>query len=247
MSSRWSPAQILLGIFSVSVVLATILGLALGFDVLVTPPTIADTLDLPSRLIALQPFRVAQWPFDAVATLLFGFGFGALALAAGSIASLADRDRRADILRSSILLSGFLGVAAALLYLGGTQVTIALQYCDCGFKAEETISQFWALSILQGATDWLNYGAITFGAIGVALAAIVLGGRGLPPLWSWISWTSAGLLLLSIVLHEFSDTPAGDIVLAVASGVLLPAWALMLAARLGEADSPQSATDLPPV
>jgi len=247
MSSRWSPAQILLGIFSACLVLATILGLALGFDLLVTPPDIGDTIDFPSRLIALQPFRVAQWPFDALATLLFVFGFGALALAAGSIASLAARDRRADILRSSILLSGFLGVAAGLLYLGGTQVTIALQYCDCGFKAEETISQFWALSILQGATDWLTYGAVTFGAIGVALAAIVLGKRGPSPLWSWISWGSAALLLLSIALHEFSDTQAGDIVLAVASGVLLPAWALILAARLGEADSPQSAADQPPV
>jgi hypothetical protein len=81
----------------------------------------------------------------------------------------------------------------------------------------------------------------------VALAAIVLGKRGPSPLWSWISWGSAALLLLSIALHEFSDTPAGDIVLAVASGVLLPAWALILAARLGEADSPQSAADQPPV
>jgi hypothetical protein len=245
MSSRWSPVQILLGIFSVCLVLATILSLALGFDLLVTPPDIADTLDFPSRLNELQPFRVAQWPYDALATLLSVVGFGALALAAGSIASLADRDGRADILRSSILLSGLLGVAAGLLYLGGTQVTIALQYCDCGFKAEETISQFWALSVLQGATDWLNYGAVTFGAFGVALAAVVLGKRGLSPLWSWISWGSAAVLLLSVVLHEFSDSPAGDIVLAVASGVLLPAWALMLAAHVGEERSRQSAAGRP--
>lgn len=169
MSSRWSVARILLWIFATSLVLATILALALGFDLLVAPPDIAETLDFPSRLLEIQPFRVAQWPHDAIATLLFVIGFGALALVAGSIASLADADRRRDILRSAILISGLFGMAAGLLYLGGTRVTIAMQYCDCGFKTEETISQFWALSILQGATDWLNYGAVAFGAIAAAL------------------------------------------------------------------------------
>jgi hypothetical protein len=34
---------------------------------------------------------------------------------------------------------------------------------------------------------------------------------------------------LGILLHEFSDTPAGDLAVAIASGLLLPSWALMLA------------------
>lgn len=236
MSSRWSAEQILLGIFAACLVLGTIVALGLGFDLLVAPPVIDESLDFPSRLNELQPFRVALWPYDALSTVLFVVGFGALALVSGSIASLADRDRRAGILRSSIFTSGLLGVAAGLVYLGGTQVTIALQYCDCGFRAEETISQFWALSILQGASDWLSYGAVAFGAIGVALSAVILGRGLLPSSWTWISWASAGLLVLSIALHELSDPPAGDIVLAVASGLLLPAWALMLAARFGVTD-----------
>ena len=207
------------------------MALALGFDLLVQQPDIPETLDLPSRLEAIHPFHVAQWPFDAASTLLYVVAFGALLLAAGSIAALAGADGRADILKSAIVASGLLGVASGLLYFGATQVTIALQYCDCGFKTEEVISQFWAITIVQGATDWLSYGAVVFGAIAAALSALVLGDRGLPPIWRWISWSAAVLLILSIVLNEFSDTPAGDIAVAVATGILLPAWAIILAMR----------------
>ena len=236
MRYRWSIVQTLLGIFATCFLLATILALALGFDLLVPTPDIAATLDFPSRLQALQPFREAQWPFDAVSTSLFVVGFGALALMAGPIGSLAGADRRAGVLKSAILASGLLGVTAGLLYVGATQVTIALQYCDCGFKAEESISQFWAIAIVQGATNWLGYGAVGFGAIGVALSALVLGDRGVPQMWRWISWSAAGLLILSIALHEVSDTPAGDLVAAVASGILLPAWAVILAMRSDQSE-----------
>lgn len=49
-----------------------------GFDLLVRPPDIAETLDFPGRLEAFQPFRQAVWPIDVVSTLLFVGGFGAL-------------------------------------------------------------------------------------------------------------------------------------------------------------------------
>lgn len=231
MPNRWSIAQTLLAVFAACLVLATILAVALGFELLVPPPDLAETLDLPSRLLALQPHRVDAWPIDAVSTLLFVIGFGALALAAGPIASLAGGDRRGELLRSSILASGLLGVASGLLYIGATQVTIVLQYCDCGFKTEETISQFWAITIVQGATNWLSYGAIAFGAIGVATSALVFGSRGLSQLWRWTSWTAVALLILSVILHETSDTPAGDLLAAIATGLVLPTWAIILAMR----------------
>ena len=108
---------------------------------------------------------------------------------------------------------------------------MALPYCDCGFIAEETISQFWSLSIVQGATDWLGYGAILFGAIAAGLTATMAGYRGLPRAWRWIGGSAATLLVVSVVLHELSDSPAGDLSAAVASGILLPAWAIILAMR----------------
>lgn len=230
MLSRWSMTQALLGIFATSAVIATALGLALGFDLLVTPPTIPETLDFPSRLDALEPFHRAQWPFDAALTLLYVVGFGALMLAAESIAALAAADRRAAILKTAIVASGLLAVAGGLLYIGATQVTMSVDYCDCGFKNEEVISRFWALAIVQGATNWLSYGAIAFGAAGMGVSALIFGPR-MPAIWRWIAWSGAGLLPLSVLLHEVSDTPAGDLVAALATGILLPMWAVILGMR----------------
>ena len=221
----------LLGLFAVCLAVATLIALGLGFDILVPPPDLAETLDLPGRLQAIRPFREATWPFDAASTLLFAAGFASLALAADPIVSLAGRDGRAGVLRASIVASGLLGVVAGLLYVGGTQVAMGLPYCDCGFITEETISQFWAISIVQGASNWLGYGAILFGAIAAGLSAVILGDRGLPRAWRWIGGAAAVLLVASVALHELSDSPAGDLTAAVASGILLPVWAVTLAMR----------------
>jgi hypothetical protein len=60
MPFRASIGTLLLAIFAACFLLATILALALGFDLLVPTPVIPETLDLPSRLQAIQPFHLAQ-------------------------------------------------------------------------------------------------------------------------------------------------------------------------------------------
>ena len=84
MPLRASIGGRLLAIFAASFLLATILALALGFDLLVPTPDIPETLDFPARLQAVHSFLVARWPFEALSTLLFVVGFGALVLVAGS-------------------------------------------------------------------------------------------------------------------------------------------------------------------
>lgn len=231
MTGRFSVLQTLLWVFAGGLVVATILGLGLGFDLFVRPPAIADNLDLPTRLIAIQPFREARWPFEAIATLASALGFGALALAAGPLSALAGRDRRAGVLRSAILASGVIGVAANLLYLGATKVTIDLQYCDCGFKTQEVISQFWAIQVANGATDWLNIGAVAFGIVAVSMSAVLFDRSGLPGWWRWLAAGAALFLAVGVVLPLFSDSPLGDLSTAFATGLLLPAWAIVLALR----------------
>jgi hypothetical protein len=223
-----TPITPLLWIFAVSLLVGTVLTLGLGFDLFVQPPDVPDTATFPERLQAMQPFFAARWPYDAVATLLFVIGFGALALAAGGIASLGGRHRLADVFRASMLVSGILGVVAGLLYFGATRVTIDIGYCDCGFIETELIGQFWALTIVQNATDWLSNGVIVFGALAAALSTVVLHGVGLPSWWKWIAWAAAVLLIVSIVLNELTDTPAGDIAVGLATAILLPVWAIMV-------------------
>ncbi len=132
------------------------------------------------------------------------------------------------------LLSGTLGVTAAALYIGGTQVTIAQSYCDCGFRTEELIGRFWALEIVQGATNWLGYGAIAVGAIAVLTSTVAVTHPVLSGPWRWIGVSAAAMLMISIALHEVSETSLGDLVVAVATGVLLPMWAVILALRFAD-------------
>lgn len=238
MPVRSSVLRTLLWIFAASLVIATVVRLGLGFDLFVRQPAIADTLDLPTRLQELVPFRTARWPFDAVATLAYVVAFGALALTAEPISLLAGTDRRAGVFKSALLMSGVLGVAGGLLYLGAAKVTINLAYCDCGFKTQETISQFWAINIVEGATNWLGYGAAAFGAIAVALSALLFRGRGLSEVWRWTGVAAAIMLVVGVVLNEIIDSLIGDLLTAMATGVLLPAWALILATRSNISDEP---------
>ena len=163
-----TPIMPLLWIFAISLIIATILNLGLGFDLFVEPPEIPESTLFPDRLEAIQPFHAARWTYDAAATLFFVIGFGALALAAGGVASLGGRHRLADVFRASMLVSGILGVVAGLLYYGATKVTVDLAYCDCGYIDTELIGQFWALAVVQGATSWVSNGAIVFGALAAA-------------------------------------------------------------------------------
>ena len=232
MAGRWSLTRSLLWIFAISAFVGTILGLAVGLDLVAKPPDIPDTVDLPGRLEAIRPYLEARWPLDAAANLAGIVAFGALALLADPLGSLVGTDDRAGFLRVSIIVSAILAIAGALVYVGATRVTIDQAYCDCGFKTEESISQFWAISIVHGATDWLSHGSTVFAAIALAAAGILIGRRGMPSSWRWLAGIGAVALIVGMVLSEAIDSPAGDLITAAATGIVLPAWALFLAARL---------------
>lgn len=233
-----SPSlSILLILFAACVATATVISLALGLDLLVAEPELAVSLDLPGRLQAIEPFRVARWPFDAVSTLGFVVGFAVLALAADPVAALAEDDHQAGVLRSAILATGVIGAASRLLYLGATHLIVTTTTCDCGNIAVEEISRFWAAAVVEGATDWLGYGAVAFGAFAVALSARAIRLRRLPRAWPWIAWAASLMLTAGIAIELVGEGSLGDLVLALATGLLLPVWALLLARAARQDDA----------
>ena len=237
MAARWSVTRTLLWVFAISAFIATLLGLVLGLDLVAHPPDIPSTVNLPDRLESIRPYLEARWPLDLATNLAAIVAFGAFALLADPIAALAGSDDRAGLLRISIIVSAILAIAGALLYVGATRVTIDQAYCDCGFKIQESISQFWAINIVRGATDWLSHGANVFAAIALIAGGILIGRRGMAASWRWLAWIGAIALIVGMILSETVDGPIGDLVSAAATGIILPAWALMLAARLDRLDA----------
>ena len=221
---------------------ATLLFLGLSRNVFVAEPRFPNDADLPTRLLGSIDARQASWPFDFASSLLFAVAFGAFAVL-GRLLALAGRvgDARSSVIGSTLFGGGLLGLASQLIHIGSQQVAIDQPYCDCGFKVQETISQYWGLTLIQGAESWLVNGAIVLLAIGIALAGAALTGVVRSPGWQLVSWLTALVAVIRVVLSGLElGGDLNQLLIAIVAGVLLPLWAILLAMRIGQANRMES-------
>jgi hypothetical protein len=200
-------------------------------------PQFPDSADLPTRLLGSIDARQASWPFDFVSALLFGVAFAAIALLGRLLTSVGPSgDGGSNLVGSALFGGGLLGLASQLIHIGSQQVAIDTPYCDCGFKVQETISQYWGLTLIQGAESWLINGAIVFLAIGIALASTALAVVVRSPGWRSVSWLTALVAIISVVLSGLElGGDVDQLLIAVLGGILLPLWAVLLARGIGRA------------
>jgi hypothetical protein len=146
----------LCGVIAATLIAGTVLVVGLAVNLFGAPPAIPETADLPTRLLLQKPFEQSIWPVDMAASLLYAVALGAVILLAAVLYTAVDAGRPLAVAPLAALgAGGILGAAAQLLYVGAKAPIIDIQYCDCGFKAEEVISQQWALILVQGAQSWL--------------------------------------------------------------------------------------------
>jgi hypothetical protein len=223
--------------------LATLLRLADRLNLVASPADLPASANLVDRVLGSIAYRHDVWPLFFGANILLALGFVAIALLGWLLAArigLGD-DRRA-LLLGTFAVAGLLGAAGQLILVGSVKASIDVPYCDCGFKQEEVVSQVWALMVSQSASDWLLNGALLIGAGGFVIAASMFGGAEMPDAWAWLSLGIAAVALVALVLG-FLDV-AGDVpdwLIALASGILIPAWAIWLGRRFpaaGQAAAP---------
>lgn len=213
-------------VIAVLSVLATALTLVLVLDLTGAPPNIPASADFPTRVLESQAFERSRWPIDFATGLLFTGAFGAVILLGALLSSRTGRLEIGALLGAG----GLLGVASQLTHIGAHQVAVSIGYCDCGFKAEEAISQAWALMVSDGIADWLLIAALVLFAVGMIVVARVLVQDGMPALWGTMSYGLAGVLFLGAALTILDvDGPWASLLIALGSGVLLPVWAAWLA------------------
>ena len=233
-------------ILGIALVLGTVLLVALNLNLVAKPPEFPDSATLVDRLLGSQDFRHTIWPFDLAANLLLCVGLiAAVPFVWLTSAGIDPGDPRRRFLVAMTVTGAFVGIVATLAYVGAVKVTIDTAYCDCGFKEQESISQFWALSLVSGSRDWLLDGTATLIAVGVAVAGRAFSqamGRGpaavMPVSWTLLSYLAAATLALGAVLQITGiGDPAGSLISAVATGVLLPIWSIWLARRFSTAET----------
>jgi hypothetical protein len=213
--------------------------ITLGFALNIGAPKI-DIQDLVERLIAFRADDVRIFPV-VVLQALAGLGVFLVAAILGlALRRWAPNTPARDALVLLFVIGGVLGVSANLLNIA-TANAATFGYCDCGYKTEEVIAQDYALTVGRLAANWLLIGAVTLVGLGTALAGRLLN---FSPSWRLVSYAIALLLLFAaglrlvaafVFVEAFDPFQLSDILTAIAAGILVPVWAILLARLVGSA------------
>jgi hypothetical protein len=236
-----SSLRILAAAVGLLFLVGTVFQLLDQFDVIAKPPPGLDAANLVDRRLALQPYREAIWPVFLLENGLIGLGF--LALTGVGIA-LSRRIPRAEdsgiVLLWTLVTAGLLGGVGQLILLGGVKATIDIAYCDCGFKEQEVVSQIWAQMVVENAGQFVVQVAALFAAAGLVAAARWFGRRSMPDGWALLSYLLAAVVVLTAILAFIGLDSLFDVtqwLTILVTGLLIPAWALWLAARFDEPEA----------
>jgi hypothetical protein len=227
---RWSAWAL-----TVCLVAAGILFVLVEFeliDVPGVPPGL--THDYPVRLGYFFADQRVLFPYEVAGSVLFALGFLALAAIGVGLRSLTPmRDPIGTIVATSFGFSGALLVISQLMFVGAKRVAIDPHVCQCRYAPEQLISQDRTLAMVEGIGDWLIAGALLLAAAGMlAIPALVARSGVLSRTWARASQLLAVLFLVAILGLLFEVDILFQLIAAVGSVILLPAWALWLERQL---------------
>lgn len=225
-----SPVRVLSWIVAASFILATALVYVDQFNLFAKPPDIPESTNMVDRTIALADYFHAVWPLFLWTYLLFAIGFLAVVAFAANVASRAGIPGGVPTFKSLMAAGGVIGAIASIIPIGAAEGKVFVQYCDCGFKETEIVSQIWAQMLANGASEALVDAASLLAAVGVIAVGSGLRSR-MPAGWEIVSWVTATALVLGTLLRFFSlgSEDLGTFLFVAISGVLVPIWSIWLA------------------
>jgi hypothetical protein len=228
-----SRVVLLSWVVAISLILAVILQFVDRLNLVATPPDISESASMVDRALATVDYRQAIWPVYLWTNLLFAIGLGALVVFVRAAVAAAGR-RSLATFASLVTVGGIIGAVASLIPIGAVDSAVWVQYCDCGFKDTEIVSQQWAGAVAIDIGNWLlRVAAVTLG-IGLIDLARSAGALLAPALRSWTYVTAIVLIVAPIlaVIDRFGDVP--DLLVGLATAVLVPVWAVWFGRSLAE-------------
>jgi hypothetical protein len=228
-SVRWlrglSWALVALAVISAAVSLLFALGL-------LRPPH--DAEDFVDVLVANRTSDTEAFPFVVLGSLATVGVFLVVAMLGIALRSWAPAKPPRDAMTMLFVIGGVIGIGANLLNIAvGEAATFG--YCDCGYRTEEVIGLNYALTVGWSSVNWLSIGAVTLVGVGVAVAGRIID---ISPAWRTLSYLIALVLLFAVALRVISafvvieavdPFQVSDLMTAVAAGILVPIWAILLA------------------
>jgi hypothetical protein len=217
-------------------IISAVVLLLFASGVLQTPIDVPDFVD---RLVAIRTDQERQLPLliiGALATL----GVYLIAAVLGVLlrAWAVPRSMR-DVMTLLLVVGGVIGVASQLMHIGIHDAARPF-FCDCGYRAEEVIGIETSLHMAESVFSWLTTGALSFVAVGIALAGRLVA---VSPTWRLLSYAIAIGLLIAVAIRfaaaivfieAFDPFQVSDVIIGLVSGVLIPIWAILLARGVGE-------------
>ena len=229
-----SRVTLLSWIVAIAFILATALLYVDRLNLVATPPDLPEG-NLVDRVLGGADYRQAIWPIFLWTNLLFGLGF--VASVAFAFAVAAARRGLATFLGLTAT-GGVIAAIASIIPVGAVNAGVWLQYCDCGFKETEIVSQVWAQMVALDISTWLNrLASIVLAAGLVALA------RDAGSLLSSNVRTLTYILAVALVLvpflgiTELTEPTVEELVSALTGLVLVPLWAVALGRSVEAAEA----------
>jgi len=220
---------------AIAFILATVLRYVDAFNLVATPPDLPNA-NMVDRTLGSSAYLHAIWPVFLWTNLLFGIGFLAAVAFASNLAAAARVEGGLPTFKSLATAGGVIAAIASIIPIGAAEAKVFVQYCDCGFKETEVVSQLWAQMVAEDIAFWFLQVATV--VLAIALVALVREGRDLVPplLRTWTYITAIALVLAAVFATTELLTPdAVNLLTSVIGAVLIPVWAVWLARSVDSA------------
>jgi hypothetical protein len=215
-------------VVAVAFILAVLLRLADQFNLVATPPDLPNA-NMVDRTLGSSAYLHAIWPVFLWTNLLFGIGFLAIVAFAFNVASAARVSGGLPTFKGLGAAGGVIAAISSIIPIGGAEAKVFVQYCDCGFKDTEVVSQLWAQMVVEDIADWfLRVAGVT---LAIALIALLREGKELmpPTLRTWTYLTAFAFVLAPVLATtQLLNPDQVDLLTALIAAVLVPVWAVWL-------------------
>jgi hypothetical protein len=222
------------------VVISAVVTLLFEFGGLLPPPP--ETADFVDRLVFMRTHDERAFPFVIIGSLATLGVYVVGAMLGVLLRAWTGPSPARDAMTLLLLIGGVVGVTSQLGNIGVGQAAGPF-YCDCGYRAEEVIGLDRALNVGWSVVNWMNMGALTLVAVGIAVAGRLVD---VSPLWRTISYAIAGAILFAVALRvlaafvfvaAFDPFQVSNLIVAGTSGILVPIWAILLARGASEPET----------